>query len=146
LLKLSPTISDPHEVGAQHPNRPSDSDLGALEPIAQASQSSHSAARYPRPMNPEDNRRLSVYSHVELERTADVCPPGPARDAVDQGRDGRIIWAGSRSEPARQGRGRGRSLIPFMAMAQQRTPGRVRPRAWRNLAAKAAPRQHFQLA
>ena len=61
-------------------------------------------------MNPEDNRRLSVYPHVEVEPTADVCPSGPSRDAGDQGRDGRIIWAGSRSEPARQGRGRGRSF------------------------------------
>jgi len=42
-------------------------------------------------VNPEENRRLSVYPHVEVERTADVCPSGPARDAVDQGRDGRII-------------------------------------------------------
>jgi hypothetical protein len=48
-------------------------------------------------MNPEDNRRLSVYPQVEVEPTAHVCPSGPARDAVDQGRDGRIIWAGSRS-------------------------------------------------
>jgi hypothetical protein len=61
-------------------------------------------------MNPEDNRRLSVYPQVEVERTADVCPSGPARDAVDQGRDGRIIWAGSRSKPARQGRGKGRGF------------------------------------
>jgi hypothetical protein len=61
-------------------------------------------------MNPEDNRRLSVYPHVEVEPTADVCPSGPVRDAVDQGRDGRIIWAGSRSKPARQGKGRGRSF------------------------------------
>ena len=61
-------------------------------------------------MNPEDNRRLSVYPHVEVEPTANVCPSGPWRDAGDQGRDGRVIWAGSRSEPARQGRGRGRSV------------------------------------
>ncbi len=61
-------------------------------------------------MNPEDNRRLSVYPHVEVEPTANVCPSGPSRDAGDQGRDGRVIWAGSRSEPARQGRGRGRSF------------------------------------
>jgi hypothetical protein len=61
-------------------------------------------------VNPEDNRRLSVYPQVEVEFTADVCPSGAARDAVDQGRDGRIIWAGSRSEPPRQGRGRGRSF------------------------------------
>jgi hypothetical protein len=46
-------------------------------------------------MNPEDNRRLSVYPHIEVEPTADVCPSGPSRDAVDQGRDGRVIWAGS---------------------------------------------------
>src|SRR5947208_2972805 len=64
----------------------------------------------PGPVNPEDNRRLSVYPQVEVEPTADVCPSGPARDAVDQGRDGRIIWAGSRSKPARQGRGRDRSF------------------------------------
>jgi hypothetical protein len=61
-------------------------------------------------VNPEDNRRLSVYPHVEVERTAYVCPSGPSRDAGDQGRDGRVIWAGSRSEPARQGRGRRRSF------------------------------------
>jgi hypothetical protein len=36
-------------------------------------------------VNPEDNRRLGVYSHVEVEPTADVRPSGPARDAVDQG-------------------------------------------------------------
>src|SRR6202042_1767668 len=78
--------------------------------LPQAPQSRDSAAADPGPVNPEDNRRLSVYPHVEVEPTADVCPSGPARDAVDQGRDGRIIWAGSRSKPARQGRGRGRSF------------------------------------
>jgi len=46
-------------------------------------------------VNPEDNRRLSVYPQVEVELTADVCPSGPARDAVDQRRDCRVIWAGS---------------------------------------------------
>jgi len=61
-------------------------------------------------MNPEDNRLLSVYPHVEVERAANVCPSGLARDAGDQGRDGRIIFAGSRSEPARQPRGRGRGF------------------------------------
>src|ERR1700722_20546717 len=81
-----------------------------MEPLPQAPQSRDSAAADPGPVNPEDNRRLSVYPHVEVEPTADVCPSGPARDAVDQGRDGRIIWAGSRSQPARQGRGKGRSF------------------------------------
>jgi hypothetical protein len=61
-------------------------------------------------MNPEDNRRLSVYPQVEVEPTANVCPSGPSRDAGDQGRDGRIIWAGSRSKPARQARVRGRGF------------------------------------
>jgi len=61
-------------------------------------------------VNSEDNGRRSVYPHVEVEPTADVCPSGPVRDAGDQGRDGRVIRAGSRSEPARQGRGRGRSF------------------------------------
>src|SRR6478609_4640983 len=110
LVKLSPTISDPQDVAAGDRNRPSDADLRPLEPLPQAPQSRYPAAADPGPMNPEDNRRLSVYPQVEVELTADVCPSGPARDAVDQGGDGRIIWAGSRSEPARQGRWRGRSV------------------------------------
>ena len=110
LLNLSPTISDPQEVASGNPNRPSDADLRPLEPLPQAPQSRYPAAADPGPMNPEDNRRLSVYPHVEVEPTANVCPSGPSRDAGDQGRDGRVIWAGSRSEPARQGRGRGRSF------------------------------------
>jgi hypothetical protein len=61
-------------------------------------------------MNPQDNWRLSVYPQVEVELTADVCPSGPARDAGDQLRDARILWPGSRSKPARQARGRGRSF------------------------------------
>jgi hypothetical protein len=36
-------------------------------------------------MNPKDKRRLSVYPHVEVERTAYVCPSGLPRDAGDQG-------------------------------------------------------------
>jgi hypothetical protein len=36
-------------------------------------------------VNPEDNRRLSVYPQVEVETPADVCPSGPERDPVDQG-------------------------------------------------------------
>jgi hypothetical protein len=110
LLNLSPTTSNPQEVAAGTPNRPSDADLRPLEPLPQAPQSRYPAAADPGPMNPEHNRRLSVYPHVEVERTADVCPPGPARDAGDQGRNGRVIWAGPRSEPARQGRGRARSF------------------------------------
>ena len=110
LLKLSPTISDPQEVAAGNRNRPSDADLRPLEPLPQAPQSRDPAAADPGPVNPEDNRRLSVYPHVEVEPTANVCPSGPPRDAGDQGRDSRVIWAGSRSEPARQGRRRGRSF------------------------------------
>src|SRR5580704_2251373 len=110
LLKLSPTISDPQVVAAGNRNRPSDADLRPPEPLPQAPQSRDSPAADPGPVNPEDNRRLSVYPQVEVEFTADVCPSGPARDAVDQGRDGRIIWAGSRSKPTRQVRGRGRSF------------------------------------
>src|SRR5215210_4022740 len=110
LLKLSPTISDPQEVAAGNRNRPSDADLRPLEPFPQAPQSRDPPAADPGPVNPEDNRRLSVYPQVEVEPTADVCPSGPACDAVDQGRDGRIIWAGSGSKPARQGRGSGRSF------------------------------------
>ena len=110
LLNLSPTISDPQEVAAGNPNRPSDADLRPLEPLPQAPQSRYPAAADPGPVNPEDSRRLAVYPHVEVELTADVGPPGPACDPGDKGRDGRVIWAGSRSEPARQGRGRGRSF------------------------------------
>src|SRR4051794_29607935 len=110
LLNLSPTISDPQEVAAGNPNRPSDADLRPLEPLPQAPQSRYPAAADPGPMNSEDDWRLSAYPHGEVKPTADVCPPGPARSAVDQGGDGRVIWVGSRSEPARQRRGRGRSF------------------------------------
>src|SRR5580698_1832266 len=110
LLKLSPAISDPQEVAAGNPNRPSDADLRPPEPLPQAPQSRYPPAANPGPMNPQDKRRLSVYPHVEVELTADVCPSGPSRDAGNQGRDSRISCAGSGSEPARQGRGRGRSF------------------------------------
>src|SRR4051794_26560770 len=110
LLNLSPAITDPQEVAAGNLNRPSDADLRPLEPLPQAPQSRYPAAADPGPMNPEDNRQRSVYPHVEVELTADVCPSVASRDASDQGRDGRVIWAGSRSEPARQGSGRGRSF------------------------------------
>jgi hypothetical protein len=83
LLKLSPTISDPQEVAPGNRNRPSDAELRPLEPLAQAPQSRDPAAADPRPVNPEDNRRLGVYPHVEVESTTDVCPSGPARDVVD---------------------------------------------------------------
>src|SRR6059058_4605029 len=110
LLELGPTISDPQEFAAGDRNRPSDADLRPLEPLPQTPQSRYPPAADPGPMNPEDNRRLGVYPHVEVELTANVCPSGPARDPGDQGRDGRIIFAGSRPEPARQARGRGRSF------------------------------------
>src|SRR3954463_6672701 len=72
LLKLSPTISDPQEVAAGNPNRPSDADLRPLEPLPQAPQSCYPATADPGPMNPEDNRRLGVYPQGEVERTANV--------------------------------------------------------------------------
>jgi hypothetical protein len=101
LLKLSPTTRNSQEIASANPNRPSDADLRPLQPLPQAPQSRYPAAADPGPMDPEDNRRISVYPHVEVERTANVRPSGPARDAGDQGRDGRVIWAGSRSEPTR---------------------------------------------
>jgi hypothetical protein len=104
----------------------SDADLRPLEPLPQAPQSRYPAAPDPGPMNPEDNRRLSVYPQVEVERTADVCPSGPARDAVDQGRNGWIIWAGSKSKPARQGRGRGRGFDSGHGNGPPAHPRRVR--------------------
>src|SRR5580692_5824566 len=110
LLNLGPAISDPKEVAAGNPNRPGDADLRAPEPLPQAPQSRYPPAADPGPVNPQDKRRLSVYPHVEVELTADVCPSGPLRNAGDQGRDGWIICAGPGAEPARQGRGRGRSL------------------------------------
>src|SRR5579859_2441599 len=110
LLELGPTIRDSQEVAAEDRDRLSDADLRPLEPFPQAPQSRHPPAADPGPVNPEDNRRFSVYPQVEVEPTADVCPSSPARDVVDQVRDGRIIWASSRSEPARQGRGRGRTF------------------------------------
>src|SRR6516165_4535614 len=60
LLELSPTISDPREVAAGHRNRPGDADLRPLEPFPQAPQSRDPAAAGPGPVNPEENRRLSV--------------------------------------------------------------------------------------
>jgi len=85
LLGLSPAISDPKEVDAGNQGRPGDADLRPLKPLPQAPQSRYPAAADPGPVNPEDNWRLSAYPHVEVELTADVCPSGPARDAVDQG-------------------------------------------------------------
>src|SRR3954464_10585782 len=110
LLNLCPTISDSQQVAAGDRNRPSDADLRPLEPLPQTPQSRYPPAADPGPMNPQDNRRLGGYPHVQVELTADVRPSGPARDAGDQSRDGRIIFAGSRPEPTRQGRGRDRSF------------------------------------
>jgi hypothetical protein len=147
LLKLSPTTSDPQQVAARNPNRPSDADLCPLEPLPQAPQSRYPPAAGPGPMNPKDNRRLSVYPHVEVEPTANVCPSGPSRDAGDQGRDGRVIWAGSRSEPARQGRGRGRSFGSGHGNGPPAHPSKGPPasmaQSWRDV---VTARQPFQLA
>src|SRR6202050_1702421 len=79
LLKLSPAISDPQEVAAGNGNRPSDAALGPLEPFPQAPQSRDSPAADPGPVNPEDNRRLSVYPQVAVEFTPAVCPSGRVR-------------------------------------------------------------------
>src|SRR5689334_4845560 len=89
FLELGPTISDPQEVASGDRNRLSDPSVRPLEPLPQAPQSRNPPTADPGPVNPEDNRRLSVYPHVEVERAADVRPAGPARDAIDQGRDGR---------------------------------------------------------
>src|SRR4051794_25994254 len=91
LLDLGPTISYSKAVAAGNRKRRGDADLRPLEPSPQAPQPRDPAAADPGPVTPEDNRRLSVNPHVEVERTADVCPSGPARDAVEQGRDGRVI-------------------------------------------------------
>src|SRR3954453_9257450 len=127
LLNLRPTISSPQQVAAGDRNRPSDTDLRPLETLPQTPQSRDPPAADPGPMNPEDNRRLTVYPHVEVERTADVCPSGPARDAGDQGRDGRIICAGSRPKPARQGQGRRRSFDSGHDNGRPAHPRNVRP-------------------
>lgn len=63
-------------------------------------------------MNPEDNRGLGVYPDVEVEDTAQVRPSGAARDALDQGRDGRLVEAGSGPEPVRLRRVRVGSFDP----------------------------------
>src|SRR5215510_7112019 len=136
LLKLSPTISDPQEVAAGDPNRPSDADLRPLEPLPQAPQSRDPSAADPGPMNPEDNRRVSVYPHVEVEPTADVRPSGTARDAVDQSRDGRVVWARSRSEPARRGRRRRRSFDFGHGNGPPAHPRRDRPATSRSARAE----------
>src|SRR3954453_7634601 len=61
LLELSPTISDPQDVAAANGNRPGYPDLHRLEPFPQPPQSCNPSAADPRPVNPEHNRRLSVY-------------------------------------------------------------------------------------
>ena len=128
LLKLSPTISDPQEVAAGNRNRPSDADLRPLEPFPQAPQSRDSPAADPGPVNPEDNRRLSVYPHVEVESTADVCPSGPARTrsirAETAGSSGLALGPNQRGKAG----GEVEASIPVMAMARQRTRRRVRRR------------------
>src|SRR3954466_4348158 len=101
LLNLCPTISDSQQVAAGDRNRPSDADLRPLEPLPQTPQSRYPPAADPRPVNPEDSRGRGVCPHFEVELTADVCPSGAARDTGDQGRDGRIIFAGPRPQPAR---------------------------------------------
>jgi hypothetical protein len=110
LLSLRPTISDPQQVAAGDLTRPSDADLRLLESFPQTPQPRYPSAPDPGPVNPEDNRWLDVNPHVEVELTADVRPAGPASDAGDQGRHGRIICAGSGPEPARQGRRKCRSF------------------------------------
>ena len=57
-----------------------DADLRPLEPFPQVPQSRYPAAADPGPVNPEDNRRVSVYPQVEIEPTANVCPSGPQAD------------------------------------------------------------------
>src|SRR4051812_49371351 len=126
LLNLSPTIGDPQEVATGNRNRSSDADLRPLQAFAQAPQSRDPSAADPWPMNPKDDRRLSVDPQVEVEPTPHVCPPGPARDAGDHGRYGRIIGARSRSKPARQGRGRGRSFDSSHGNGPPAHPRRVR--------------------
>ena len=135
LLKLSPTTSDAQEVAAGNRNRPGDADLRPLEPLPQAPQPRDPAAAGPGPVNPEDDRRLSVDPHVEVELASDVCPSGPcATRAI------RTETAGSSGlalGPNQRGKGGGEveASIPLMALAHQRTRGRVRRRARRNRAA-----------
>src|SRR5581483_4827580 len=127
LLRLSPPVSGPQEVAAGSRNRPRDAGLCALEPLPQAPQPRYPAASGPGPVDPQDNRGLSVDPHVEVERTADVCPSGPSRHAGDQRRDGRVIWAGPRSEPARQGGARGRSFASGHGNGPPAHPRRALP-------------------
>lgn len=116
LLDLSPTISDPHQVAVGNPDRPGDADLRPLEPFPQAPQSRDPPAAYPGPVNPEDNRRVGVYPHIEVEPTADVCPSRPARDAVDQAETAGS--SGLALGPNQRGKGGGEveASIPVMAM------------------------------
>ena len=61
-------------------------------------------------MNPEDHQRVRVDPHVEVEPTANVCPSGASRTRSISAETAGSSWAGSRSEPAWQGRRRGGSL------------------------------------
>jgi hypothetical protein len=106
LFEFSPTVTDPHDVAAHRWNWPSDANSFVLEPLAESSQTKNSAASRPGPVNPEDDWRLSVNPHVEVERTTDVHPTRAAREAGDQGGDGRVIRARSGPKPTRQRRAR----------------------------------------
>jgi hypothetical protein len=110
LLKLGPAITGPQEDSAGNPNRPRDADLRPPEPLPQAPQSRYPPAADPGPVNPEDKRRLSVYPHVEVELTADVCPSG----LLGQAHTGRA---------SRQGAGQVTGLTP--ASLSRTTPRRI---------------------
>jgi hypothetical protein len=84
LLELCPTAGNPHGVAAGDRNWPSDAHVRLLEPLPQPPQSHDALSSNPGPVNPEDDGRIGVDPDVEVEITADVCPPGPARNAFDQ--------------------------------------------------------------
>ena len=137
LLNLSPTISDPQEVAAGNPNRPSDADLRPLEPLPQAPQSRYPPAADPGPVNPEDKGGSVSMRTLRLNP-----PPMSAHPAPRATRSMRAETAGSAAlalGPNQRGKGGGEveASMPVMAMAHQRTRGRVRGRAWRNLCSDA---------
>lgn len=83
LLGLGPATGDPKKIPAGNAYWLRDTDLRAPETLPQALKSLYPSAADPGAVNAQDERRLSVYPHVEVELTAEVCPIGPSGDLGD---------------------------------------------------------------
>jgi hypothetical protein len=126
LLDLSPTISDPQEVGAGNRNRPSDADLRLLEPFPQAPETRDPPAADPGPVN-----RRTTGGSASIRRLRLNPPPMSAHPVPRAMRSISPETAGSSGlalGPNQRGKAGAEvaASIPVTAMAHRRTP-RGRP-------------------